>query len=444
MLLEEPREKPWNGLAMTGSSIQLALSREHRRFVRMTRTLACWCGNTSLGSFSLGYFRCPACETLVAAQMPTVQDVLVKDDERDFYGKHYFERLSKEFGQPSLQQRSRSDLAERCLYWLRELLKYKLPPARILEMGSAHGGFVAMMRWTGFDATGLDVSPGLCDFARQTFNVPILTGPVESQEIPPQSLDVIALMDVFEHLPDPVGTMRHCATLLKPDGIFFIQTPRYVEGKTLEEMESENDAFLQQLKADQHLFLFSKSSAAVFFERLGFKHVNFEPAIFSLYDMALVVGSRPLVTFTEQEATARLESQVSTRSTLALLDLDNSFQKLKAHTEEVSRAAEERLASLEAMHAHAEEIRRESEQRLMELSNARDVLQQREINVVLQAEALLKSADQEHATRSALSESLVREGALRREILDFKRETILGFVKRKIRTRKSKTDAARS
>jgi hypothetical protein len=54
--------------------------------------------------------------------MPTVQDVLVKDDERDFYGKHYFERLSKEFGQPSLQERSRSDLAERCLYWLRELL----------------------------------------------------------------------------------------------------------------------------------------------------------------------------------------------------------------------------------------------------------------------------------------------------------------------------------
>jgi predicted transcriptional regulator len=295
---------------------------------------------------------------------------------------------------------------------------------------------------------------------------------VESQEIPHQSLDVIALMDVLEHLPDPVGTMRHCATLLKPDGIFFIQTPRYIEGKTLEEMESENDAFLQQLKGDQHLFLFSKSSAAVFFERLGFKHVNFEPAIFSVYDMALVVGSRPFVMFTEQEAGARLESQASSRSTLALLDLGNRFQKLKAHTEEVSRAAEERerglheltaiigardariaeveraaeerLASLEAMHAHAEDIRRESEQRLMELSNAKDVLQEREINAVLQAEALLKSADQEHATRAALSESLVREGALRREILDLKRETILGFVNRKIRTRKSKTGAARS
>ena len=98
----------------------------------MTRTLSCWCGNTSLGSFSIGYLRCGACETLVAAQMPAVQDVLVQDDERDFYGKHYFDRLSKEFGQPSLQERSRSDMAERCLHWLSGLLKYKLPPAMYL------------------------------------------------------------------------------------------------------------------------------------------------------------------------------------------------------------------------------------------------------------------------------------------------------------------------
>src|SRR6185369_14493016 len=97
MLSKELRKKQWICLVMIGSSIQLTLSREHRRYVRMTRTLSCWCGNTSLGSFSIGYLRCGACETLVAAQMPAVQDVLVQDDERDFYGKHYFDRLSKEF-----------------------------------------------------------------------------------------------------------------------------------------------------------------------------------------------------------------------------------------------------------------------------------------------------------------------------------------------------------
>ena len=47
----------------------------------------------------------------------------------------------------------------------------------------------------------------------------MLLGPVEDQQIEPGSLDVIALMDVFEHLPDPVSTMRHCLRLLRPDGI---------------------------------------------------------------------------------------------------------------------------------------------------------------------------------------------------------------------------------
>src|SRR6185436_1674648 len=146
MLLRKSRKKRWNVLVMTGSPTQLTLAREHRRFPRMTRTRSCWCGNTSLVSFSLGYLHCAACNTLVAAQMPPVQDLPAQDDGHDFYGTHFFDRLSRELGQPSLQERARTDLAERCFFRLRELLKYKRPPGRILELGSAHGDFVASMR----------------------------------------------------------------------------------------------------------------------------------------------------------------------------------------------------------------------------------------------------------------------------------------------------------
>src|SRR5712692_5834582 len=96
----------------------------------------CWCGNADLAPFSPVYLRCAACEMLVTVQIPESSFVQVTDDERDFYGReHWFSHQEKDLGFPNITVRARTDLAERCLHWLRTVLKYKLPPARILEVG---------------------------------------------------------------------------------------------------------------------------------------------------------------------------------------------------------------------------------------------------------------------------------------------------------------------
>jgi glycosyltransferase involved in cell wall biosynthesis/SAM-dependent methyltransferase len=226
---------------------------------------------------------------------------------------------------------------------LKTFLKYRLPPARILELGSAHGGFVALLRWAGFDATGLDLSPWLSDFARATFDVPVLVGPVESQDIAAVSLDAVVLMDVLEHLGNPEATLSRCLSLLKPDGIFFLQTPQYREGKSLQEMEQENDPFLSMLKPDQHLYLFSKSSLTLLFQRLGVASVSFEPAIFGFYDMAVVAGRNDLTSFSDDEVAARLKSRSSSRLALALLDLDAQLHEMRARYFECEQDSAVRL-----------------------------------------------------------------------------------------------------
>ncbi|MGB9871741.1 MAG: methyltransferase domain-containing protein, partial [Anaerolineae bacterium] len=259
----------------------------------------CWCGNTELVPFSPEYWRCPVCESLVTSRTPAQSATpRVLDDNHDFYGRDYwFSYQEKDLGFPNIMVRSRTDLPERCLYWLRTVLKYKLPPASVLELGSAHGGFVAMLRWAGFEATGLELSPWVVEFARQHFGVPMLLGAIEDQQVEPGSLDMIALMDVLEHLPDPVGTIQHCLNLLKPDGVMIIQTPCYPEGKSYEEMVAEGNRFLELLKADEHLYLFSRQSIREFFHRLGAEHLAFEPAIFAHYDMFLVVSRVPLAAY---------------------------------------------------------------------------------------------------------------------------------------------------
>ncbi len=327
------------------------------RIPEIGESATCWCGNATLAPFSDDYLRCAECETLVLRHLIPPERLLVSDDGRDFYGKHYFENLAREHGHPTLEERSRNDLRERCLFWLRTLLPYKLPPAKVLELGCAHGAFVAMLRTAGFDATGLELSPATAAEARLRFDIPVVEGPIEAQNIPGQSLDVIALMDVLEHLHDPLDTMRNCLKLLKPDGLFYLQTPRYREGKTLELMQADKDQFLAQLKPDQHLHIFSRKSVSLLLERLGAEHIGFEPAIFGAYDMSLVAARQPLSRFTEEEVAANLKLRPSGRLVLAMLDLDRDWQTALTHSREVEASLARQLQSgaiLERAYAESE------------------------------------------------------------------------------------------
>ena len=289
----------------------------------------CWCGNSDLEPFSPAYRRCLACGTLVATRAAGPELARVGYDEQGFYGRDYwFTHQEKDLGSASIVSRARTDLPERCLHWLRALLKYRLPPASILELGSAHGGFVALLRWAGYAASGLELSPWVAGYARQTFDVPMFVGPVEEQAIAPGSLDAIALMDVLEHLPDPAGTLRHCLQLLRPDGLLLMQTPALPEGATYEQMQSEHSPFLEQLKGDEHLYLFSTRSVRELLQRLGAGHVALEPAIFAHYDMFLAASRAPLTAHPWDEAEMALTATPGGRLVLALLDLQAEAARL--------------------------------------------------------------------------------------------------------------------
>ncbi len=303
--------------------------------------------------------------------MPATDVTRVRNDKADFYGRDYYGKYVTDLGYPDLASRARTDLPERCLHWLRAILKYRLPPAKALELGSAHGGLVALLRWAGFDARGLELSPSIVKFARQTFGVPTLLGPVEDQKIAPRSLDVVALMDVLEHLPDPVATTKRLFDLLKPGGVIVIQTPRYAEGLTLDELAARHDRFVEQLKPREHLFLFSQKSVRKLLRRHGAEHVAFEPAIFAHYDMFLVASRRPLKTVKRARIAPALTKTPSARMIQCLLDAGDRLDQFEAQFQqsEADRAARleviqrqgRRTVELEAeIHRSIEETRKYS------------------------------------------------------------------------------------
>lgn len=289
----------------------------------------CWCGNENLNYFSNNYSVCNNCGTIVSQAGLSSEQAQVRNDSEDFYGREYWlSHQSKDLGFPNIYQRARQDLPERCLYWLNTLLTYKLPPAQVLELGCGHGGFVALMQWAGFHATGLELSPWVVDFAKQTFNIPMLLGNIEEQELEQQSFDVIVLNDVLEHLSDPVATMRHCISLLKKTGILLVQTPNYIEGKTYPDMVANDDPFLETLESIEHLYLFNKRSVSQLFEGLNCHILQHEPALFD-YDMYFIVSQQPLIENSIEQISNSLLVNSSGRMIQALRDRADEMEQLR-------------------------------------------------------------------------------------------------------------------
>ncbi len=313
----------------------------------MGEALQCWCGNADFQAFSPDYRKCTECGTLVGIHFPGPEIATVLNDETDFYGQEYWQNyLVEQHNYPDISTRARFDLSERAIFWLKAVLRYCLPPSNSLELGCGHGGFVALMQQAGFEAAGLELSHWLINYAQENFSVPMYLGPIEKQNIPPESLDLILLMDVFEHFPDPVRTIEVCSQLLKPDGKIFIQTPKYDHQMSFAELEQNQDPFLKQIKPIEHVYLFSRQAIQKFFSQSSVEFVEFIPPCFD-YDMFFIASRSPINSYSDDEITNSLQATPTGRLTQALLDLE--FQKNQLDTA-LTEANSDRAARLANIH----------------------------------------------------------------------------------------------
>ena len=311
----------------------------------------CWCGHEPLEPWNADYHRCAACDTLVLATPPEPDLGRVADDDADFYGQQYWFAHQQAMGLPSIVDRARLDLVDRVPHWMRTLLRFCTPPARTLELGCSHGAFVALMRQAGFDAAGLELSPAIAAFAREAFGVAVLVGPIEEQQLPAGSIDVVIAMDVLEHLTDPLATLRAAARVADDPGLVLLQTPRYPEGTTFDDLQRENAPFLAMLLPKEHTYLFSERAVSLLLSRVGFGHVTFVPAVFAQYDMCLLASRRPIQHLASGEQANALMSSPGGRMVQALLDHVDEVQAIRSTLARRDADVASLSASIEAAEA---------------------------------------------------------------------------------------------
>jgi 2-polyprenyl-3-methyl-5-hydroxy-6-metoxy-1,4-benzoquinol methylase len=299
----------------------------------------CWCGETGGPAIGHDYRRCARCGTAVVSVLPAGLGADPRQDD-GLYGKSYWLDHQKARGLPDVRERARTDLSERCLFWLERLLETVRPPGRALEIGCGHGAFVSILRELGFDAIGMDLSPWIVEFARATFGATVRQGTLETVELEP-GFTCIAAFDVLEHLADPLETVRRCARLLAPDGVLLLQTPCY-------RGESADWAMFQP---GEHIYLFSEVSVRELLRRAGFNDVRIRPSLFA-YDMWIAATPGKLAHH-PLEGDAGPEGWRLPATVRALLDVHAQAEALRRALLEAETDRAERLRQTEQLTAMA-------------------------------------------------------------------------------------------
>lgn len=139
---------------------------------------------------------------------------------------------------------------------------------RHLDVGAYVGVFMTVAREAGWDTHGVEPSR----WARE--QNPALQGrylgATLDEILPAQaaSFDIVTLWDVIEHLTDPFHTVRQCAELLKPGGLFALSTHNMQSQWA--RLYGSRYPFLMRM----HLFHFSNRTIVRLLQESGFEVVK--------------------------------------------------------------------------------------------------------------------------------------------------------------------------
>jgi SAM-dependent methyltransferase len=204
--------------------------------------------------------RCDACGLMYANPRARPVDIdLIKEFDPDWEFEHYSQtnyrwRVEKESLQTRDYRSTRRFLAERF-------------PARgtLLEVGCGMGHLLDFFRDDGWDSVGVEPNAGLCRCAQRDFHLKVIAGTLEEVKLPSEYADVVTMMHVIEHVPDPLSTFREVFRILKPGGVFVVETPRY-DGLMFKLLGKRE----RSLSCEGHIYFFTTVTLPKMARKAGF------------------------------------------------------------------------------------------------------------------------------------------------------------------------------
>jgi len=259
-----------------GESLTVTVSAAVPAQVRRS-TVACHvCSGTDDATYleARGYriARCKNCGLWFVNPQPTMEEL------RKFYATYDEGKLWR-------------NLEERFNRGVRQSIQQVKRTGTVLDVGCGSGDFLRGMKEAGFSVFGIEPSGTGSEYGRETHGVDIYNGLIEEYLTAngSQRFDVITLLNVLEHLADPVRILSQLSQVLVAGGVVAIVVPdarfhdlvgrlRRFVGVSDPYWIEEGNRFLAGFRVPEHLCSFQPRTIASLLRRCGFRVVTMEAA----------------------------------------------------------------------------------------------------------------------------------------------------------------------
>lgn len=158
--------------------------------------------------------QCPLCSHGVTEPFPD-ENTLASLYSADYFKQHYHDTIDA--GDPAFGKRLQQESGR-----IRFVKKFK-KSGTLLDIGCGRGFFLCAAKKKGFIVQGQDITSVNSSYCKK-IGIPIYIGRLADMG-KTRCFDIITMWHTLEHHPDPFSTIEECSSLLRENGVLFIEVP---------------------------------------------------------------------------------------------------------------------------------------------------------------------------------------------------------------------------